>query len=56
MDVMKQSCFCCGRYLDACRWFYEVLVLSNKGLVNLQQDESYGDISVRPDLAGMARV
>jgi hypothetical protein len=42
--------------LDACRWFYEMLVLSNKGLVTLHQDESYGDISVTPDLAGMARV
>lgn len=42
--------------LDACRWFYEVLVLSNKGLVKLQQDEAYGDISVTPNLVGMARV
>lgn len=42
--------------LDACRWFYEVLVLSNKGLVQLQQEESYGDISMAPNLAGMARV
>lgn len=42
--------------LDACRWFYEVLVLSNKGLVRLQQEESYGDISVTPDVAAMARV
>ena len=42
--------------LDACRWFYEVLVLSNKGLVKLQQDESYGDISVTPDVGAMARV
>lgn len=42
--------------LDACRWFYETLVLSNKGLVQLQQDESYGDIRVVPNLAGMARV
>lgn len=42
--------------LDACRWFYEMLVLSNKGLVTLRQDESYGDISVTPNLAGMARV
>jgi len=42
--------------LDACRWFYEVLVLSNKGLVQLQQDEAYGDINVTPNLAGMARV
>lgn len=42
--------------LDACRWFYEVLVLSNKGLVKLQQEQSYGDIAVTPNLAGMARV
>ena len=42
--------------LDACRWFYEVLVLSNKGLVKLEQDESYGDMKVTPNLAAMARV
>jgi hypothetical protein len=42
--------------LDACRWFYETLVLSNRGLVQLQQEESYGDIRVTPNLADMARV
>lgn len=42
--------------LDACRWFYEVLVLTNKGFVTTQQDESYGDIKVTPNLAAMSRV
>lgn len=42
--------------LDACRCFYEVLVLGNKGLVALEQQEAYGDIQVTPDLAAMARV
>jgi hypothetical protein len=42
--------------LDACRWFYEVLVLTNRGLVGVQQEASYGDIRVTPHLAAMARV
>lgn len=42
--------------LDACRWFYEVLVLGNKGLVTVKQDEPYGDIAVTPNLAAMARI
>jgi hypothetical protein len=42
--------------LDACRWFYEVLVLTNKGFVGTSQEEAYGDISVTPNLAAMARV
>lgn len=42
--------------LDACRWFYEVLVLGNKGLVTVKQDEPYGDVAVTPNLAAMARI
>jgi hypothetical protein len=42
--------------LDACRWFYEMLVLGNKGLVGLQQQEAYGDVLITPNLAAMARV
>lgn len=42
--------------LDACRWFYEVLVLSNKGLVRAKQSEPYGDIMITPNLAAMARI
>jgi hypothetical protein len=41
--------------LDACRWFYEMLVLGNKGLVGLQQQEAYGDVLITPNLAAMAR-
>lgn len=42
--------------LDACRWFYEVLVLGNKGLVKVKQDEPYGDIAITTNLAAMARM
>lgn len=42
--------------LDACRWFYEVLVLSNKGLVGMEQEEAYGDIVISPNLAAMASI
>jgi hypothetical protein len=42
--------------LDACRWFYEMLVLGNKGLVGLQQQEAYGDMLITPNLAAMARI
>jgi hypothetical protein len=34
--------------LDACRWFYEVLVLGNKGLVGLAQGGAYADIQLTP--------
>jgi hypothetical protein len=44
------------RRLDACRWFYEMLVLGNKGLVGLQQQEAYGDVLITPNLAAMARI
>ena len=32
--------------LEACRWFFESLVLRNKGRVDLEQSEPYGDISI----------
>ena len=38
------------------RWFYETLVLANKGLASLAQAQPYGDIAVTPHLAAMARV
>eukprot|EP00775_Hariotina_reticulata_P007771 gene7771-7969_t len=44
------------QFVEAEGCFYEVLVLGNKGLVKLEQQESYGDIKVMPDLAAMARV
>lgn len=34
--------------LEACRWFFESLVLRNKGFVDLAQDQPYGDISILP--------
>lgn len=34
--------------LDACRWFFEALVLKNKGYVELRQEEPYGDIAILP--------
>jgi chromatin segregation and condensation protein Rec8/ScpA/Scc1 (kleisin family) len=40
--------------LDACRFFYEMLVLQNRGLARLRQDEPYADLMVQPDLAAMA--
>ncbi len=33
--------------LDACRWFFEALVLRTKGFVDLEQPEPYGDIAIR---------
>ena len=33
---------------DACRWFFEVLVLKSRNYVELEQPKSYGDISIRP--------
>ena len=45
----------CSR-LDACRWFYEVMVLGNRGLVGLKQGEAYGDIKVTPYVGAFARV
>lgn len=32
--------------LEACRWFFEALVLKNKGYIDLHQDQPYGEISV----------
>jgi chromatin segregation and condensation protein Rec8/ScpA/Scc1 (kleisin family) len=34
--------------LEACRWFFETLVLFNKGYVELQQAEPYGGIVITP--------
>ena len=34
--------------LEACRWFFESLVLRNKGFVDLMQEEPYGTIRVVP--------
>ncbi len=33
---------------DACRWFFEVLVLKSRNYVELEQPKPYGDISIRP--------
>ena len=33
---------------DACRWFFEVLVLKSRDYVELEQPKPYGDISIRP--------
>jgi cohesin complex subunit SCC1 len=32
--------------MDASRWFFELLVLRNKGYVDLQQQQAYGDLMV----------
>jgi len=32
---------------DACRWFFEVLVLKTRDYVELEQPKPYGDISIR---------
>ena len=34
--------------LDACRWFFESLVLRNKGFLDLEQNQPYGDILLKP--------
>jgi hypothetical protein len=34
--------------LEACRWFFEALVLRNKSYVDLKQNEPYGEISILP--------
>ncbi|CAK0784792.1 hypothetical protein CVIRNUC_007996 [Coccomyxa viridis] len=34
--------------VDACRWFFEVLVLKSRDYVELEQPKPYGDISIRP--------
>ena len=34
--------------LEACRWFFEALVLRNKSYVDLKQSEPYGEISIIP--------
>ena len=38
--------------LDACRWFFELLVLKTKNYVDLEQPAPYGNISItaRPKL------
>lgn len=38
--------------VDACRWFFELLVLKSKNWVDLEQGEPYADISItaRPKL------
>lgn len=42
--------------LDGVRWFYELMVLSDRGLVECSQQEAYGDITVVPNLKAMAAV
>ena len=32
--------------LEACRWFFESLVLRNKGYVDLEQRAPYGDVEI----------
>ena len=34
--------------VDACRWFFEVLVLKSRDYVELEQPKPYGDIRIRP--------
>lgn len=34
--------------LEACRWFFEALVLKNKGYVDLRQAAPYGEIAILP--------
>jgi Conserved region of Rad21 / Rec8 like protein len=34
--------------LEACRWFFEALVLRNKSYIDLKQNEPYGEISILP--------
>ena len=34
--------------VDACCWFFEVLVLKSRDYVELDQPKPYGDISIRP--------
>lgn len=33
---------------DACRWFFEVLVLKSRNYVDLEQPKPYSDINIRP--------
>jgi hypothetical protein len=33
---------------EACRWFFELLVLKSRGYVELEQEEPYADIQIRP--------
>lgn len=33
---------------DASRWFFELLVLKSRGFVDLQQSQSFSDISITP--------
>ncbi len=41
--------------VDACRWFFELLVLKTKNYVDLEQPQPYGNISItaRPKLLAM---
>ena len=34
--------------LEACRWFFELLVLQSKDLVRLTQPDPYADICITP--------
>jgi cohesin complex subunit SCC1 len=34
--------------VDACRWFFEVLVLKSRDYVDLEQVEPYGNITIKP--------
>ncbi len=38
---------------DASRWFFELLVLRNKGFVDLRQQQAYGDVAVVVAPSGM---
>lgn len=42
--------------LDACRWFYELMVLTDRGIVESTQQEAYGDITVVPNMQAIAAV
>ena len=33
---------------EACRWFFELLVLKSRAYVDLEQAAPYGDIAIRP--------
>ncbi len=34
--------------LDACRWFFETLVLKSRDYIELEQAEPYGSITIQP--------
>jgi cohesin complex subunit SCC1 len=49
IDSLPLDGFVGGRNrLEACRWFFEALVLRNKSYVDLKQNEPYGEISILP--------